>query len=124
MASPFGSPSGPLYPLGPIAVATPGTPVPLSQNVPITTAFGTSTSPAPMVATKLIFSAPSSNTGLIYLCFKGGSKALGNSVILALIPGQVFILESPQLSNPFMLNQLVIDADVATNFVYVTAVIV
>ena len=124
MAQAYGSTTGIFYPLGLISVTTAGTPVLLSANVPITTAFGSANSQAPMCANQLIFSCPGSNTGLIYLVFKGGSKASGNSVILTLTPGQTYTLQSPQLSNPFLLTNYALDADVNANTCYVTAVIV
>lgn len=125
MAQAFGNTLGPLYPLGIIAPSVPGTAVPLNQNVTTDTSFGTAKSPAPIVATKLIFSPVSGNTGLVYVCMKSGSKNIPTSVLFTLIPNfSPFILESPQLSNPFQLNNLVIDADVTSNGVYITAVIV
>jgi len=138
MAPPFGNPTGPLYPLGKIIVATPGTVVPLSQNVPITTGFGTPTAglplyttqgaPAGMCANQLIIRSYPTNSGYTYLCMKGtaaqpGSKAVPNSILIPLAPGDFFNLASPQLSNPFVLTQLVVDADTASNALQITVVI-
>lgn len=139
MAPPFGNPTGPCYPLGKIIVATPGTPVLLSQNVSISTGFGTPTggvpslttagSPAGMCANQLIIRSYPTNAGYTYICMKGttaqpGNKNVPNSIIIPLAPGDFFNLASPQLSNPFVLTQLVVDADTANNALQISCVIV
>jgi hypothetical protein len=122
----FGSKSGSLYPLGPLVVATPGTPVPLSQNVSILSDFGATGNTDTIVANQLILSTVgASNSGLMYLVFKGaGASAQPNSVIVALAPGTVYTLNSPQLSNIFYLGNYAVDADTAGGKMYITAVIV
>jgi len=139
MAPPFGNPSGPLYPLGKIIVAAAGTPVLLSQNVPITTGFGTPTTGIPglttsgskmaICANQLICRSYPTNAGFTYLVMLGsaaqpGSKAVPNSIILPFAPGDFFNLSVPNLSNPFVLTQFAIDADTNNNAIQITAVIV
>jgi hypothetical protein len=121
-----GSPTGPLYPLGKITVAAPGTPILLSQNVSISTAFGTAASPTAVVATQLLLSTPATNTGFVYLIFKGNTAAANNGtgIIVAIPPGVLYTLASPQLSNIFYLGNYAVDADTAANSLIATAVIV
>jgi hypothetical protein len=130
----YGNPTGPLYLLGLVAPAVAGTPVALNQNVAETTSFGTpvggvpgySTSgkPAIIVANQLIFDAPSTNTKSVYVVYKGGAAAAKpNSVIKEIQPGGTFILAAPQSSNPFQLDQFLIDAAANGEGVRVTAVI-
>lgn len=123
-AQPFGQKLGPLYPLGALIVAVPGTPILLNQNVPITTDFGTPTSPSYIVFNQLILTAPSSNTGSTYLVFKGGSKNIPSSIVVAIPAGGLFVLASPQLSNIFQASNFAVDADTASNQLVATCVIV
>jgi hypothetical protein len=138
MAPPFGSTTGPLYSFGKIIVATPGTPVLLSQNVSTKTGFGTPTTgvlglstsgrPASMMVNQLIFKSYPTNAGFCYLCFAGtaaqpGSKAVPNSIILILGPGDFFNLALAVGASPFMPDNYVIDADTANNAMQISAVI-
>ena len=139
MAPPFGNSTGPLYPLGKLIVATPGTSILLSQNVPITTGFGTPTggvpslttagSPSGMCANQLICRSYPANAGYTYLVMKGtvaqpGNKNVPNSIVMIFAPGDFFNLSVPQLTNPFVLTALAIDADTANNALQICAVIV
>lgn len=136
MATPWGSTSGPVYPLGLITVTTAGTVVALTVNVPLDTAWGTATGGIPglttsgkrstLCANRIVCMAPSSNTGDVYLVFKGqaAGTAGGSSVILSIPKGQVRVLESPQLSNPFQLDQFGVDADTNGDKLYVTTIII
>lgn len=134
MAQGLGNPTGPLYLFGKIAPAAGGTPVALNQNVVYTTSLGTPSTgvpglttagnPAIIQAQQFIFMAPVANTGKVYVCYKGGSRALPNSIIAEVSPGGYFILAAPQNNNPFQADQFLIDAAVNGEGVYVTAVIV
>jgi hypothetical protein len=124
-ATAFGSTSGPLYPLGLITVASAGAPVALTANVGATTAFGTGTSQAPVVCNQIKVSAPSANTGDIQLIFKSQAAASGSgtSVIMNIAKGTTQTLQSPQLSNPFMINQMGLDGTHSGDSAWVTLVI-
>lgn len=125
----FGSPTGIIYPLGLIVVSTPGTPVALSQNVPITTGFGTAANPAPMRANEIVFKARGgtsgtgsnvANTGNIYIIWgKNGSRTVQNSILMDLAPGNGFVLSSAAFNNPLSLDQVFIDADTGNDAVRV-----
>lgn len=129
----FGNPTGPIYCLGLVAPTVPGTAVPLNQNVSEFTGFGTPATgvkpyttagnPAIVVANQIIFMAPKANTGQVYICYKGGNKGVANSIIAEVSGNGYFILAAPQSSNPFQLDQIVIDADNASQGVHVTAII-
>jgi len=125
MATAFGSTSGPIYPLGLLVVAAAGTPVALTANVGGSTAFGTGASPAPIVASQIIISVPSTNTGDVQLCFTGQAAASGSgtSVIVNVPKGTVYTLASPQLSNPFEIGRMKLDATNSGDSAYVTLVI-
>lgn len=122
----FGSITGPIYPLGKIVVATPGTPVPLSQNVSLVAPSGTATSNAPVTFNQLIITTPSGNTGLTYLVFNPGNKnsTNGTAVIVAIPPSSLFVLADTQMRQWASANQISLDADTASNSAYVTAIIV
>ena len=136
MATPWGNNSGPVYPLGLFTVTTAGTVILLSANVPLITAWGTavggiaglttSGQRSTLCANRIICMAPSANTGDVYLVYKGQAAATagGSSVILSIPKGQVRVLESPQLSNPFQLDQFGVDADTNGDKLYITTVIV
>lgn len=116
----FGNIFGPVYPLGLVAPSVPGTPAALSQNVPTNeTGIGT----VEMNANQLICKAPSSNTGLVYLCFRGGSKAIPNSIIMDLTAGQAVTLGSSAGNSPYRPKDLVVDADVASEGMRITCII-
>jgi hypothetical protein len=129
----FGSPTGVLYPLGLIVVATPGTPVGLGQNVPITTAFGTAANPVPMVANEISFKARGgtsgtgsnvANTGNIYIILgKNGNKSIQNSILLDIAPGNGFVLSSAAFNSPLTLSSIFIDADTGNDAVRVFVMI-
>jgi hypothetical protein len=120
----FGSPTGPLYPLGQIVVTTAGTPVPLSVNVSVNDAFGTVANPSPLKCCKVIVSADPGNTAnkSVYLCFAGQAAAQGNgtSVILQVPTGTTRILESQNLQAIFTVNSFTLDADVNGSKAFVT----
>lgn len=120
------APNGPFWPLGPITVATPGTPVPLTQNLNALGQSYTSTGSSAYAAAfnQWLLQAGAANTGNIYLIYPGGSKADPNTIILALIPGQFYALStSARNGNVFGLNDFVIDADTANDFVQVTGLV-
>jgi len=84
---------------------------------------------AQIVCNGLLLCTLAGNTGLTYLCFAGtasqpGSKAVPNSVIIALPPNTFFHFSFPNLINMFMPGMFVVDADTASNAIWVTAVIV
>lgn len=136
MAQGPGNPTGPIYPFGFIAPAVAGTPAPLNQRVSFNTSIGTPAAgipgltvagnPAIIVFNQLIISASKANTGSVYVCYKGTNKnsANGVGIIMQLQAGGFFNLASPQLSNPFQADQIVIDADVNGEGAWCTAVIV
>ena len=121
-----GSVTGPLYSLGNIVVAVPGTPVPLNQNVTTDTGFGTAATPSPMCANQIKFQALKTNAGQTYITLPGGTKATaaGIGIFHTLQPGETFILGLGNISNPYQLKQLQIDADNANDTVHVAVVIV
>lgn len=136
MATPWGSPTGPVYPLGLFTVATAHTVVTLDANVPITNAFGTASggikglsttgSPAPILCNQIKCMAPSANTGDVYLVFKGQASngTGGTSVILSIPKGTERVLIFPYQMNGFSVDQYAIDADTNSDKCYVTLVIV
>jgi hypothetical protein len=136
MATPFGNPASGLYPLGKMIVAVPGTPIPLNTNVPITTSWGTPAAGIPGYTTKgvlsqlccngIIVSAPSTNTGDVFLVFKaqGYNGTGGSSVVICVAKGTTQQIVAPAGSNPFQLDQLGVDAVTANDVAFVTAVIV
>lgn len=128
----FGNPTGPTYCFGRINVAVPGTPAPLNQNVSNNTAFGTAANPVTMRCNEITFKAPGgttgaggnvANTGNIYVCFKGGNKTIGNSIICDLAPGQGYVMSSSAANSPFDPTLFVIDADNANDGCRVSAII-
>ena len=135
MAKGFGSVTGPVYCLGKLTVATVGTVVPLNTNVEIFTGFGTPTTGVPGLTTSgqrstmcanRIKVANASATGNLFLVFKGQAAAAGNgtSVVLVIPPNSERVLECPNLSNPFQLDQFALDTDANGTVGYVTAIII
>jgi hypothetical protein len=121
--------------LGLFTVATAGTVIPLTTNVKTTNAFGTPAAGvsglttvgqlAPITANQIICMAPSANTGDVYLVFKGQAAAGtgGTSVVLSIPKGTTQILRAPQMSNPFQVDVLGVDAATNGDKLYVTLVI-
>ena len=122
MAQAFGNPLGPFYPLGRITVTTPGTPVPLNINVPTTTAFGTTTSPAPVVAHNFTITSLAANPGYTYIVYASGSKNLPNSILLMLPPGGSPFMFT-MYNNTLQPNEWAVDADTAGNALQISCVI-
>lgn len=135
-------PQGPDWPLGNIAVPTPGTPVSImslvdsaSTNAP-ETGTSTLTDEYTRRAQQIIFqafkagAAPpkfAANTGNVYIVRKsvgaGGQNDVG-TVIACLTPGQTFVLgSSAQVRNVFNLYRYFIDADTANDACQATAII-
>ena len=137
---------GPDWPLGAIAVATPGTPVNImslvdSGNVaaPQTATSYSATSAVPeytVRAQKIIFQAVkagashglANNTGNIYICRKGvqgaGNRDDYGSIIATIAPGATFVLEAAALDrNVFNPYRYSIDADNAADGALVTLII-
>lgn len=134
-AGPFGSTQGPIYPLGKFTIAAAGTTQQLNANVKVTDATGTLStgvpgtstqgSPTPMKCANLKINTPISNTGNIYLLFKSGVSAVAspNAIILIIPPGQERELPILPTANGYVLDQLILDTDVAAQVCYVTAFI-
>lgn len=122
MAQGFGNIKGPHYGLGRINVAVPGTPAPLNQNFTTNDPFASSAVPAS--ANTLIFSAPATNTGTVFVVFKGGTKTNLNSIVLSIAPGQTVELSIAAPANIFSLAEYLIDANNAGDGCYVSAVVI
>lgn len=120
MAQGPGNPKGPHYGLGRINVAVPGTSVPLSQNFSINEPFALS--PVPLAFNTLIFKAPITNVGTVFVCFRGGNKALLNTVVGDIAPGASFVLSIAFPQNIFSLGEYVVDANSAGDGVFVSGV--
>lgn len=123
----FTSPVSGLWPLGKIAVATAGTPVALNVNVGAQTNGTPSTRPSGNV-NQLIFTAPASNTLLIYVIRKlaGSTVTKSNTGFFVAIinPGQTISLPGNQaVGTCINLDDYVIDADTSLNYVVATAVV-
>jgi len=137
------SPQGPLWVLGLIAVATPGTPVSMMNNVdPARTnapETGTSSLTAEYTvrAQQIVIQGMKSNagtglvnnTGNIYVCVKGAGGGSGNrtdtgSIVLTIAPGLTGVIASAPLNrNVFSPYQLYIDADNAGDSAQVCLII-
>lgn len=134
---------GPDWPLGNIAVPTPGTPVNIMSLVDPTlkdapeNATSSNTAEYTHRAQQIIFQAYKAgagpprlgaNTGIVYIVRKalagaGGVADVG-TIVAALSPGQTFILGSAALSrNVYNLYRYLIDADTANDGCEVTAII-
>ena len=138
---------GPIWPLGSIIVATPGTPVNIMSLVDPTlrdapeNAVGGATISGGLVsgaeytnrAQQIIFQAfkgsPAvNNTGNIYVIKKGGSGSLNRSdtgaIVVVIAPGNTFVLSSAPLDrNVFNAYEYFIDADNANDACQVTLII-
>ncbi len=122
----FTNPYGPYWPLGQIAVAVPGTPEPLTQNLDDKGKSYTQTGSSEYAAqfNQIWLQAGSENTGNVYVVAQGGTKNDTNSIIFSLAPGQyVFIGNSSLNRNTFGLGDFLIDADTADNYVQATGVV-
>jgi hypothetical protein len=134
---------GPVWPLGNIAVPTPGTPVRITNlvdsgnvNAPESTTSSTSDEYT-VRAQQIIFQAykagaapprSGANTGNIYIVKKplAGAGGVGDigTVIATLAPGQTFILGSAALNrNVYSPYEFYIDADTALDGCQVTLII-
>jgi hypothetical protein len=123
----FTSPVSGLWPLGKISVGTPGTAVALNTNVGAQTNGTPTTRPSGNV-NQLILMAPATNTALVYLIRKVNgltvSKANTNFIVAILGPGQTVSLPATQMvGTAINLDDYVVDADTAANFVIPTAVV-
>lgn len=119
-------PYGPYWPLGQITVATPGTPVPMTQNLNAKGLSYTQTGGSEYAAAfnQIWVQAGTANTNNIYIVVQGGNKNDTNSIVFALAPGQyIFIGTSAQDRNTFGLGDFLIDADTANNFAQVTGIV-
>jgi hypothetical protein len=135
---------GPIWPLGQIAVVTPGTQVSIMSLVDSTsvnapeTATSTTSDEYTSRAQQIIFQAYKAGAGtilagnttnkLVYVVRKptAGNGGTGDTgvVVVALSPGQTFVLGSAALNrNMFNLYEYFIDADTAGDGMQVTAVI-
>ena len=139
MANPSGNVNGGVYPLGKFSVTT-GTTQLLSANVPITDNSGIpaagipgsnigSGTPSPFKCNRVLVMTPTTNTGNIFLIMNvpTTATAAGNSganVILAVPPGTVREISSPNLNNMFTLKSFALDADAAAQVCWVTVVII
>ncbi len=118
---------GATFPLGFVKVTTPGTAVPLSTNVSVNTGSAPGSSIAvPATANEIIVSAPSANTGDVFLTFGAGNSkttpANGTGVVLCVPKGTTQRLSCPVGSSPYQLALYSIDALNANDGAYVTAI--
>ena len=135
------NPQGPLWPLGNIAVATPGTPVRITSLVDPTAVNAPESATSPTSdeytrrAQQITFQGFKANTdglqpntGNVYIILKGGkgsnNRDDAGSIIWVLQPGQTWTLGSSALNrNVFSLYQFYIDADNAADGAQVSAII-
>ena len=135
------NPQGPLWPLGNIAVATPGTPVRITSLVDPTAVNAPESATSPTSdeytrrAQQITFQGFKANTdglqpntGNVYIILKGGKGSNNRddtgSIIWVLQPGQTWTLGSSALNrNVFSLYQFYIDADNAADGAQVSAII-
>lgn len=138
--------TGPDWPLGFIAVATPGTPVSIMSIVDAANsdAPATPTPPVPNSATRpsneytatcqqIVFQgykagagppAAAMNSGLAYIVRKGGSNTDTGTIVKILAPGETFILASAALNlNVLSPYRYQIDADNAGDGALVTLIV-
>jgi hypothetical protein len=137
------NPNGPLWPLGFIAVVTPGTPVsfmslvdPTNDNAPDAPTSTTSAEYTPRCQEFIITAQKPGaahgtqlNTGNVYILIAPTPTGSGNrddmgSLILPMVPGAVFFLSSAFINlNVWSPYKLLVDADNAGDGVLVTMVI-
>lgn len=119
----FGNSNGPIYPLGLLTVATVGTVIPLSQNVPITDNTGTAANPAPIKCSQIKVQNASAS-GNLFLVFKTSTAVANNgtAVILFVPPLQERTLESPNGGMAFTVTSYGLDTDLNGTKGYVTLV--
>jgi hypothetical protein len=133
---------GPTWPLGAIAVATPGTPVgimslvdPSSYNAPETaTVAGQSAEYGGALCQQIMFQGFKSNAGTgmvpnvgaVYIMRKGAGGGLGNrtdygAMVAVINPGQtIFIASAPRNRDTFSPYQFFLDCDSAGDGALVT----
>lgn len=117
------APNGPFWPLGRITVATPGTPVSLTQNLSAAGKQYTSTGNSEYAAAfnKITCEAPSANTGNCYLMYPGFAKGDPNGIIRTVPSGTVVeVIASATSRNVFGFGDFLIDADTSNNYLQVT----
>jgi len=120
MPTPLLFPYGPFQPLGLITVATAGTPVPLTQNIGVYYSDVGKSEYAISFQT-IIFQAPSTNTGAIYIVVAGGSANNSDSIIYTLASGATWSFSADaQSKNRFGLQSFWIDAATSGNAVQVS----
>jgi hypothetical protein len=119
----FGNTSGPIYPLGKFTVATAGTPILLSANVPLTDSTGTAANPAPIKCSQIKVNNTSA-TGILFLIFKGGTAAgaSGTAVIVPIPALQERTIESPNGGMAFTVTGMALDTDTNGTSGYVTLI--
>lgn len=119
-------PYGPFWPLGRLTVATPGVPVPMTQNLNAIGLTYTQGGTAQYAASfnQLWLRAAVGNTGNTYLVVQGGSKSDTNSIVIFLAPGEfIYIGDSANNRNTFGFNDFLVDADTAGNYLQATGVV-
>jgi hypothetical protein len=105
---------GSVFPLGKFTVAAAGTSIPLSTNVSVNTGSAPGSAIAvPATANEIIVSAPSTNTGDVYLTFGAGNSSTlpvnGTGVVFAVAKGTTQRLSCPVGTSPFQLALFGID---------------
>ena len=139
------NPQGPWWPVGVIAVPTPGTPVsimslvdPSSLQAPKTpTTYGGQVQEYTPRCQQIIFTGVkagagpprlTNNTGNVYIVVKptagaGGVADVGN-IVIPIFPGQTFILASAALNmDVFSPYEIFLDADTANDGALVTLIV-
>ena len=120
MPTPLLFPYGPFQPLGLITVATPGTPVPLSQNIGVYYS-SVGKSEYALQFNQVLIQATLANTGNIVLVVPGGSINNTDSIIFTLGPGSyLFLGGDAPARNTFDLNSFWIDSNVGGSSAQVT----
>lgn len=116
---------GPFWPLGLIAVPTPGTSVKINSLVDPTGVYSSSgSSEYAAAAQKITFSCPITNAGQIYVVVRGGSKTDTGTILYILQPGSVLDIAAGSMNRSVIgIESLSVDADVAADAVQVTAVV-
>jgi hypothetical protein len=123
MPTPILVPYGPFQPLGLITVTTPGTPIPIYQNIgSYYTATGASA--YAMSFNQVWIRATAANTGAIYLVAPGGSLNNTGSIIWYLNPGEYIFIGADALSrNTYALGDFLIDGATTGNSCTVTGIV-
>jgi hypothetical protein len=122
-----GNSLGATFTLGFIKVVTPGNAVPISTNVSVNTGSAPGSSVAvPVTSNEILVSAPSSNTGDVFLCFGAGNSkttpANGSGVVFCVPKGTTMRLACQGATSPYQLALYSIDALNANDGAYVSAI--